>query len=160
MTASRGGRDGRAVTRRSGGDDERDERAATAGARAGDDDYDGRDEYEDYDDEYEEEREDQEDRRAPARERRPRPGLTATDAATAALGHITGMTGKSAEGIVSVRPEDDGWVVGVELLDARHIPSSSDTLALYEVEIDGDGELRSYHRSARYSRARGSSEAS
>lgn len=156
MTASRGGRDARATARRSGrqGRDQ-DEYAATAGARTGEDDYerdetyDGNDEYEDRDDE---------SARVPDRGRA-RAGLSATDAAQAALHHITGMTGKSAEGIVSVRPDEDGWTVGVELLDARHIPSSSDTLALYEVEIDADGELKSYHRVARYSRARGGSEA-
>ncbi len=167
-------RDGRGTVRRPGrqGRGEEEYAAVARTERPGDHEHDGEygeygdedyEEYEDgdrYDDEEYDEDEDHDDERheraAPARRRR----VSATQAAQAALGHITGMTGKSAEGVTSVRPEEDGWIVGVELLDARHIPSSSDTLALYRVEIDAGGELTSYQRVGRYSRARGSSEAS
>lgn len=155
MTASRGGRG----TRRSGrqGHDE-DEYAATGGAPVRDEDaYERHDAYDE--DTYDEDSgHEGEDERAPGRPRGRPGGLSATRAARAALGHITDMTGKPAEGITSVRPDENGWTVGVELLDARHIPRSSDTLALYAVEIDADGELRSYQRVARYSRAHASSE--
>lgn len=80
--------------------------------------------------------------------------LSAAEAAQAALREITALTGKTAEGVVSVRPSDNGWVAGVELLEARRIPSSSDMLALYEVEVDDQGDLVSYRRLERYPRGR------
>jgi hypothetical protein len=87
--------------------------------------------------------------------RRSRRALSARDAGEAGLRHLTGIIPKTVEGITAVRPDDDGWTVEVEILDAKHIPSSSDTLALYEVEIDDEGELMSYRRIAQYSRAKG-----
>jgi Gas vesicle synthesis protein GvpO len=80
--------------------------------------------------------------------------LSAAEAARAALEEITALTGRSAEGVTSVRPQDGGWVAGVELLEARRVPSSSDTLALYEVVLDEDGDLVAYHRLQRYPRGR------
>lgn len=115
-------------------------------------------EYDEYDEPAEDE-DDREERAAPSapERRRGRPDrLNAAEAAREGLRRITALTAKTAEGVTSVEPAEDGWIVGVELLDAKRIPSSSDTLALYEVEIDTDGELTSYRRVARYSRARGS----
>jgi hypothetical protein len=43
----------------------------------------------------------------------------------------------------------------VEVLEDRHIPSSTDVLATYEIETDMDGELISYRRDQRYSRGHG-----
>lgn len=80
--------------------------------------------------------------------------LSAAEAAQAALREISALTGRSAEGVVSIRSTENGWVAGVELLEARRIPSSSDTLALYEVEIDDQGDLVSYRRIQRYPRGR------
>jgi hypothetical protein len=54
-----------------------------------------------------------------------------------------------------VERTDDGWAVGVEVVEDRRIPSSTDVLAIYEAELDGLGELVSYRRLKRYSRGRG-----
>jgi len=54
-----------------------------------------------------------------------------------------------------VEPSEDGWYVGVEVIEDRRIPSSTDILATYEVEIDENGELLSYRRVRRYSRGAG-----
>ncbi|GAB3975811.1 hypothetical protein GCM10029978_060910 [Actinoallomurus acanthiterrae] len=108
---------------------------------------------EDYAAEYEDAYEEDEPEARPRR-RRAASRLPAAEAAKAALREITALTGKSAEGVTSVRPAEDGWVAGVELLEARRIPSSSDTLALYEVEIDDGGDLTSYRRIQRYPRGR------
>ncbi|MCO5972540.1 gas vesicle protein GvpO [Actinoallomurus soli] len=81
--------------------------------------------------------------------------LSAGEAAHAALREITALTGRSAEGVVAIRPGESGWVAGVELLEARRVPSSSDTLALYEVEVDEEGGLVAYRRIQRYPRGRG-----
>ncbi|MBV9096107.1 MAG: gas vesicle protein [Streptosporangiaceae bacterium] len=76
-------------------------------------------------------------------------------AAQVALREVTELTGKSAEGITSVEPTDGGWLVGVEVVEDRRIPSSTDILATYEAEVDTEGSLLSYRRVRRYARGRG-----
>jgi hypothetical protein len=63
------------------------------------------------------------------------------------------MTGKEPEGIISLERSDDGrWVAGVEVVETHRIPDSTDILAVYEAELDPDGELLAYRRVKRYSR--------
>lgn len=95
-------------------------------------------------------------RRRPAR--RSRSAMTAGEAAKAALRQIAELTGKQPEGVTEVERTEDGWCVGVELVEDQRIPSSSDILATYEVTIDADGELESYRRVRRYARGRGDPE--
>lgn len=81
------------------------------------------------------------------------PLLTAREAVELAREHITDMTGREVLQTTSVAPtETDGWVVEVEVVEDRRIPSTSDILALYEVELDADGELLTYRRTRRYMR--------
>ncbi|MDM7491170.1 gas vesicle protein GvpO [Rhodococcus sp. CSLK01-03] len=80
------------------------------------------------------------------------PPLTAAQAAAAALEHLVELTSKEPQGATSVEPTDHGWTVEVEVLEDRRIPSSADMLALYEVEIDLDGNLLAYRRTKRYGR--------
>ena len=90
--------------------------------------------------------------------RGPRSGLTAAKAGQAALRQIAELTGKQPEGVTGVDRGDDGWVVGIEVVEDRRIPSSTDILATYETELDMDGELMSYRRVRRYPRGRGDDE--
>ncbi|WP_040790007.1 gas vesicle protein GvpO [Nocardia paucivorans] len=80
------------------------------------------------------------------------PPLTAREAAAAAIEHLVELTSKTVEGVTSVEPTEDGRLVEIEVLEDRRIPSSSDMLALYEVEIDDDGDLLAYRRTRRYPR--------
>ncbi|MBF4480462.1 Gas vesicle synthesis protein GvpO [Rhodococcus rhodochrous J3] len=80
------------------------------------------------------------------------PAISAAEAASAALTHLKELTSKEAQGVTSVEPTEDGWVVEVEVVEDRRIPSSADMLALYEVEIDLDGNLLAYKRTRRYGR--------
>ena len=82
-------------------------------------------------------------------------GLSAARAARAGLRQIAELTGKKPEGVTGVEPAEDGWLVGVEVVEDRRIPSSSDILAIYEADVDSEGELESYRRVRRYSRGRG-----
>jgi hypothetical protein len=84
--------------------------------------------------------------------------LNAAKAGQAALQQITELTGKQPEGVTGVERGEDGWVVGVEIVEDRRVPSSSDILAIYEIELDMDGELMSYRRVRRYPRGRGDDE--
>jgi hypothetical protein len=70
-----------------------------------------------------------------------------------AADYVAEMTGKEPEGIVSLEQTDEGrWKVGVEVVETRRIPDSTDILAVYEAELDAEGELVAYRRVKRYSR--------
>jgi hypothetical protein len=88
--------------------------------------------------------------------RRSRDGdLTAAQAAQRGLRQIAELTGKQTEGVTGVEPAEDGWIVGVEVVEDRRVPSSTDLLATYEAELDVGGDLLSYRRVRRYPRGRG-----
>jgi hypothetical protein len=72
--------------------------------------------------------------------------------AAMAADQLLELTGKAAEGVTGLERTDDGWKVQVEVVEVRRIPDTTDVLALYEVDVDEDGELESYHRLRRYSR--------
>ncbi len=98
--------------------------------------------------------------RRSVREREPaaeegRHQLTAADAGRAGLRQIAELTGKDPEGVAGVEPSGDGWLVTVDVVEDHRIPSSTDILASYEVELGPDGELISYRRVRRYARGRG-----
>jgi hypothetical protein len=79
--------------------------------------------------------------------------LNARDAADLARELITELNGQQPVAMTSVEFTDqDGWVVVFEVVEDRRIPSSSDILALYEVEMDSDGELLGFRRTRRYLR--------
>ena len=81
--------------------------------------------------------------------------LSAAEAGREGLQQIIELTGKDPEGVTGVERSQDGWLVTVEVVEDRRIPSSSDILSTYETEIDDDGEPLSYRRTRRYSRGRG-----
>jgi Gas vesicle synthesis protein GvpO len=151
--------------------DDRGEQRRTGGEQRVDEDYDEYNEYddEDYEDDYEDEygEYDQEEAeevqqaerraQAPATRRAAQPRVQALSAPLAAregLQHVVELTGKPASGVISLERADDGWLVGVEVVEDRRIPSSTDILAIYMVEIDADGSLVAYHRTRRYQRGR------
>jgi hypothetical protein len=69
-----------------------------------------------------------------------------------AMNTLAELVGCPAEGITSIRHNDDGWVVEVEVLEVERIPETTDVLASYEVEIDNDGEIVEFRRVRRYLR--------
>lgn len=81
------------------------------------------------------------------------PPLNARDAAETAREYIAELNGLDPTAMTSVElTDEDGWVVEFEVVEDRRIPSSSDVLALYEVELDADGELLGMRRTQRYLR--------
>lgn len=79
--------------------------------------------------------------------------LTARDAVDLVREVITEITDGEPIRITSAVPTDEGgWVVEVETVEDRRIPSSADMLALYEVELDSSGEMLAYRRTRRYMR--------
>ena len=71
-----------------------------------------------------------------------------------AAAELADLLGRAPESIVSLDRTDDGWRVGVEVLETRRIPDTADVLAEYEVTTDRQGQLIGYRRVRRYSRGR------
>jgi hypothetical protein len=96
------------------------------------------------------------ERREPERRERAgagRRGPGAEKTARLAADYVARMTGKEPEEIVSLEQADDGgWLIGVEVVETRRVPDSTDILAVYEAELDAEGELVAYRRVKRYSR--------
>ncbi len=79
--------------------------------------------------------------------------MTAREAVDIVRENITEITDGEPVRITSAVPTDEGgWVIEVETVEDRRIPSSADMLALYEVELDSDGEMLAYRRTRRYMR--------
>jgi hypothetical protein len=80
--------------------------------------------------------------------------LTAAQAAESAIGQLASLTTRELVGVTGVEPIDDGWRVEVEVLEESRIPSTTDLLALYEVDLNLSGELMAYRRTRQYVRGR------
>jgi len=80
---------------------------------------------------------------------------SASRIAASATQQLLELTGKEPEGVVAISKDGDSWMVEVEVLELRRIPSTTDVLASYEVTVDTDGDLVGYKRLRRY--VRGSS---
>ncbi|MFR9806762.1 gas vesicle protein [Pseudonocardia sp. RS010] len=74
------------------------------------------------------------------------------DAARRAAEQIVSLTGRELESVVSIERRDEGWLIGVEVVETRRIPDSADILAVFEAEVDEHGDLYGYKRTGRYSR--------
>ncbi|MGW5671841.1 gas vesicle protein GvpO, partial [Micromonospora sp. NPDC003776] len=81
--------------------------------------------------------------------------ISAAEAAREALRQIVALTGRDPLGVTSIQPTDDGWRIGVEVVEDHRIPASTDLLGLYEVELDMTGSLLGYRRTRRYQRGKG-----
>ena len=77
---------------------------------------------------------------------------TGSQVAASAGRQLLELTGREAEGVTGLEKTDDGWKVQIEVVEVRRIPDTTDVLALYEVEVDSDGDLQGYRRVRRYGR--------
>ena len=62
------------------------------------------------------------------------------------------LTGHSVESFSGLAKEDQGWRIGVEVVEVARVPSTTDVLCSYEVVLTGDGELVDFRRAGRYYR--------
>ncbi|MER6144011.1 gas vesicle protein [Streptomyces sparsogenes] len=89
------------------------------------------------------------------RERPRRRPMDARGAAVSAVRQVWELTGEEPEGVVSLERGEEGWTVGVEVVETHRVPDTADVLALYRVTVDDEGGLVSYRRGKRYSRGGG-----
>jgi hypothetical protein len=80
--------------------------------------------------------------------------LPAGAAAQAAIRAVAELVGRRPNGVTALEPTEDGWRVAVEVLEDERVPSSADILAIYEAELDKEGNLLAYRRTRRYQRGR------
>jgi hypothetical protein len=105
------------------------------------------------------EEEPQEDGRARKRsESQPEPQHGAapdelTEVAAKARDLLRSLRGVDAESVSGVTRTRNGWKVALEVVELRRIPESTDVLASYEVELDGDGGFLRFERGRRYHRS-------
>ena len=82
-----------------------------------------------------------------------KPSIPAREAVQLAPEYFTELTQRRPVQTTAVEATDEGgWVVELEVVEDRRIPSTADILALYEIELDSDGELLAYQRTRRYMR--------
>jgi Gas vesicle synthesis protein GvpO len=64
------------------------------------------------------------------------------------------LTGRQSESVTGIRSLDDGngWSVLVDVVELERIPSSTDVIATYRVDLDTDGSITGYERLRRYTR--------
>lgn len=79
--------------------------------------------------------------------------LDAREVARRAMEQVVELTGREADTVTALERIEDGWRVGVEIVETRRIPDSADILATYEVELDSAGQLVGYRRIRRYPRS-------
>jgi len=92
------------------------------------------------------------DRDSPERRSAHNGSLRGSEAVERARELLHALTGRECEAVSSLTRNGEGWRVRVEVVELERIPQSTDILASYEIELDGDGELSNYERVARYYR--------
>ncbi|GLX08303.1 gas vesicle protein GvpO [Microbispora sp. NBRC 16548] len=111
--------------------------------------------YDESEGEYEDERRSERGDDRAAEPRRRRAALNAVSAGRLGLRYIADLTSKDTEGVTSVEPVENGWLVDVEVIEDRRIPSTGDMLSIYECQVDDEGNLMSYRRTRTYRRGTG-----
>ena len=70
-----------------------------------------------------------------------------------AADYLVDITDYQPTQVTALEPTDaGGWIVELEAVVERRIPSSADMLELYEIELDADGEVLAHRRIDRYMR--------
>jgi len=90
------------------------------------------------------------------KESKPREGAssaTVRSVVERAREQLRDLQGRDPESVTALERIESGWRVTCEVVELERIPNSTDVLATYVVELDGDGELLQYERIRRYYRS-------
>jgi hypothetical protein len=79
--------------------------------------------------------------------------INAPQVAKRAKEQLVEITRLHPDTVSSIRKEEDGWHVSVEVVEMKRIPDSTDMLATYELLLDAEGNLLNYQRTRRYYRS-------
>jgi hypothetical protein len=84
--------------------------------------------------------------------------LSATELSQAALSTVQELTGYEPEAITGVEWDGEFWQITVDVLELARIPSTTDMLGSYVVQLDEQGTLRGYRRTNRFVRGQAGEE--
>ncbi len=59
---------------------------------------------------------------------------------------FTRLNKKPVDIVTSLARTEEGWVASVETVEKRSIPDAMDVLGLYEIRLDGEGNLLGFQR--------------
>lgn len=62
------------------------------------------------------------------------------------------LTGRTVESVSSVRRNEGGWTLALEVVELERVPASTSILGTYEAFVDEDGSVMEYERIRRYHR--------
>lgn len=79
-------------------------------------------------------------------------GISGTEVAQLAKEQLSQLTGLKSETVSSLSRDEQGWHITADMIELKRIPESSDVLATYEILLDDEGNMLSYHRTRRYYR--------
>ena len=78
--------------------------------------------------------------------------LSARELTLAAMETIEDLTGYPAESVSGLQWDGESWLATVDVLELERIPSPTDLLATYVVQLDEGGNLLGYKRTRRFQR--------
>jgi hypothetical protein len=78
--------------------------------------------------------------------------LSALELGQAALETVGELTGRRPEAVTGIEWDGEHWQVQVDVVELERIPNTTDVLATYVVQLDQDGTLHGYQRTARFAR--------
>jgi hypothetical protein len=84
--------------------------------------------------------------------------LSATELGQAALRTVEELTGYQPEAVTGLEWDGEFWRVTVDALELARIPSTTDVLGSYVVQLDEQGTLRGYKRTRRFPRSQAGEE--
>ena len=78
--------------------------------------------------------------------------LSAVELATAAQALVSELTGFTPESVSGLQWDGESWLVMVDVCELERIPTTTDVMATYVVQMDDSGGLLGYKRERRYRR--------
>src|ERR671915_2399050 len=84
--------------------------------------------------------------------------LSARDLTIAARDTIRDLTGYPPESVSGLQWDGETWLVTVDVCELERVPSTTDVLATYVVQLDDGGGLLGYKRTRRFIRAQAEEE--
>jgi hypothetical protein len=86
------------------------------------------------------------------------PRLSARELTVAAKETIEDLTGYPPESVSGLQWDGETWLVTVDVCELQRVPSTTDVLATYVVQLDDGGGLLGYKRTRRFPRSQAEEE--